>query len=134
MKHDSFFSNSVVKDLLNSIEDTVMVDVFRFKSENCLTQFKCRFFFPLMRSLAIEKQNVIIFYYGIAGHGKGLVDAMSGWGVKTLRVVITTKDFYYSSSKEVCDYLKENTESKNREFIYLEEIVRDENPLELKLP
>ena len=37
MKYDSFFSNTVVKDLLNSIEDTVIVDVFRFKSNNCLT-------------------------------------------------------------------------------------------------
>ena len=44
---------------------------------------------------------------GIQGHGKGLVDAMSFFGVKgPLKHAILTDDKWFSSSEEMVSYLQ----------------------------
>ena len=134
IRHDFYFSITVIKDLLTYIENLDM-DIYRLKSDNCSIQYKCRYFFPLIRSIAIEKNKIIIFYYGVSGHGKGLVDAMSGFGVKTpLRLAIVTNDFFYNNSKDICDYLKLHCQADNRKYCHLETIERYENPTSLPLP
>ena len=55
-----------------------------------------------------EKHNHLeknfINYYGSAGHGRGLVDAMPSFGVKRpLRKEIMNFDFYISSAAELVD-------------------------------
>ena len=71
----------------------------------------------------------------MSGHGKGLVDAKSGFGVKTpLRLAIVTNDFFYNNSKDICDYLKLHCQADNRKYCHLETIERYENPTSLPLP
>ena len=71
----------------------IINNIIRFKMDNCSAQYKCKYIFALLRDLAINIQKTIIFYYGVKGHGKGLVDAMSGFGVKgPLRNAIITND------------------------------------------
>ena len=49
----------------------------------------------------------IILYCGINEHGRGLVDAMSGFGVKTpLRRAIVTDNFYCTTNVEPVPFLK----------------------------
>ena len=49
----------------------------------------------------------MIYYYGVNGHGCGLVDAMSGFGVKSLvRRAIVTENFWYESVDELLAFLK----------------------------
>ena len=49
---------------------------------------------------------LVIVYYGPAGHGKGLVDAMSSFGVKApLLKAVLTEDFKYRSAKDIHEYL-----------------------------
>ena len=43
----------------------------------------------------IKYEKSVIVYYGASGHRKGLVDAMSGFGVKgPLRKAVLTQDFF----------------------------------------
>ena len=56
--------------------------IFGFKSDNCASQCKCKWVFKQWQSIAMLKERTVIVYYGTAEHGKGLVDAMSGFGVK----------------------------------------------------
>ena len=48
-------------------------------------------------------------YYGVPGHGRGLVDAMSGFGLKDpLRRAIITDDFFFNNAKELHQLLEEH--------------------------
>ena len=59
-----------------------------------------------MQSLADRFNVVIVRIFGAAGHRKGLIDAMSSFGVKSiLRRDIITLDKWFSDSKEICEYL-----------------------------
>ena len=94
--HDVTFVRQVVEDLVDKYPE---VEYFRIKSDNCACQYKCKWIFGLFRSLAIKLEKVFIQYYGVPGHGKGLVDSMSGFGVKTplRRNMLINGDFYRSS-------------------------------------
>ena len=50
---------------------------------------------------------IIARIYGAAGHGKGLIDAMSSFGVKSIiRKDIVTHDVWFDSAEDIADYLK----------------------------
>ena len=70
-------------------------------------QYKCKYVFPFWHKLAMLQQKCIILYYGIQGHGKGLVDAMSFFWVKRpLKHSILTDDKWFSSPEEMVSYLQ----------------------------
>ena len=75
--HDYAFTTAVVEHIISIEEENH--DILRLKSDNCLTQYKSKYVFNFW-------------------HGKGLVDAMSGFGVKGIirRVVVTKNFFHYS--------------------------------------
>ena len=56
--------------------------------------------FYFYRNLAAEQGKIVIVYYGVSGHGMGLVDVMSVFEVKTLlrRAVVTDKDLLLSKT------------------------------------
>ena len=56
--------------------------------------------------MAAKYDQEVIVHYGPSGHGKGLVDAMSAFGVKgpLMKAILATK-FKYSSSKDILLYL-----------------------------
>ena len=87
--HDSQFSYANVDDLMTNNDQCL---IFRFKSDNCSQQYKSRFVFANWRALAKKYIKTIILYYGVSGHGKGLVDSMSCFGIKgPLQKSIITK-------------------------------------------
>ena len=62
-------------------------------------------FFQFSASLQWNKK-FFVYYYGIKGHGKGLVDAMSGFGLKTpLRKAIVTENVFYDSAQKVYEFI-----------------------------
>ena len=64
-------------------------------------QYCCLHVFQAYLNLSKELDKVIILYYGVNGHGRGLVDAMSGFCVKTpLRHAIVTDDFMFNTATE----------------------------------
>ena len=51
----------------------------------------------------------IRLFYGPSSHGKGLVDAMSSFGVKN---ILRYEDFYWSSAQELYDYFNHSIDEK----------------------
>lgn len=72
--------------------------------------------FYCWHSLALQTKKNITICYGIYGHGKGLLDDMSGFVVKSpLCKAVLTKDCTYRSVEDIYDYLSflfRNDESK----------------------
>ena len=102
--HDPCFVHQVLEDIFDRWgirNETVVI-----KSDNSPTQYKNKWAFQIYHTLA-DKYNVrIIRLHGAAGHGKGLIDAMSSFGVKSiLRRDIVGLDVWFGNSKEMCDYL-----------------------------
>ena len=80
----------------------------RIKSDNCSTKHKCKYVFGKCKQLASEIRILIICYFGLSGHVKGLVDAISGFGVQgPLRKAVVTEDLYYDSAQDIVSYLQE---------------------------
>ena len=119
-KHDFAFTEFVVRDLLSRFD---IDPIIRFKSDNCGYQYCSLHVFQFYRNLSKELGKTIILYYGVNGHGRGLVDAMSGFGVNTpLKREIITNDFMFRTAEELCEYLEhrfENDESKL--YVYIPE-------------
>ena len=61
----------------------------------------------------VKKCNIqIIFFYGEAGHGRGLIDAMAWFGCKgPLRKEIVTNDPWFSNADVMHSFLSKNFES-----------------------
>ena len=76
------------------------------QSDNAPTHYKNRHSFAFRQNLANEFNLKIIRTCGAAGDGKGIIDAMSSFGVKnTLRRDIVTQNVFFDSSKEIVEYL-----------------------------
>ena len=86
--------------------DVVLNDIFKMqnirneviiiKSDNVPTQYKNKYAFFSMQQLADTYNCTILRTYGAAGHGKGVVDSMSPWGVKDiLRRDIVGQDLWW---------------------------------------
>ena len=55
----------------------------------------------------------VIRIYGAAGNGKGLIDAMSSFGVQAiLRRDIVSHDYWFGSSNSICQYLSSVCDSR----------------------
>ena len=87
--------------------------LLRIKSDNCGVQYSCSHIFKSYQDLAKELAKTIILY-GVNGHGKGLVDAMSDFGVKDpLRRAIITRDFMFNSAHELENFLRAEFQHDN---------------------
>ena len=73
---------------------------------NCSTKYESKYVFKQLQLLAADTMKSVIVYYGVSDHGKGLVDAMSGFEVKgSLRRAVTTSNLGYSDSIEIDNFL-----------------------------
>ena len=94
--HDWQFTKADVMEFVNDIFQNQ--EIICLKSDNCATQYKCAKVFVMYCQLSVTLNKRIIIYFGAAGHGRGLVDGMSSFGVKTpLRFMIITKDLAFCS-------------------------------------
>ena len=110
-KHDPVFVNEVLEDTLtkrNIKNETVII-----KSDNAPTQYKNQYAFFLLEQITSKYNATILRIYRAAGHGKGLIDAMSSFGVKgILRRGIIGNDEWFSNSAEICDHLNLRGDSR----------------------
>ena len=94
--HESAYTINVLRDLLEEYPAAL----------ECNT--KCRYVFAAYSKLSKNINLPIIAYYGVPGHGRGLVDAMSGFGLKDpLRRAIITDDFFFNNAEELHQFLEE---------------------------
>ena len=127
MKHNHSFTSAVVNDI-----------ILHFKSDNCSTQYKCKWVFRFWSNLEKKLNTKIIIYYGVSGHRKGLVDAVGAFGVKSpLTRPVITQNLDYSCAKYIFEYLNDHFKddaSKLYSVLSPEEIskfVIDESPLSI---
>ena len=119
MKHNAEFTFTVVKSILEFAEDNNL-DIIRFKSDNCACKYKCKYLFVLFRNLAMYLNKTIIYYYGVSAHGKGLVDAMGGFGV-------ITSNLFYNSAKDIYNYLVDINDDPAKKYFHLQDISEHEH-------
>ena len=109
--HDSFFVHHVLTDIIttrNINNQTIII-----KSDNGPTQYKNKYAFKSMQNLSDTYNLRIIRIFGALGHGKGLIDAMSSFGAKSiLRRDIVAFDVWFADSKEICSYLTDRTDER----------------------
>ena len=76
---------------------------FPIKCDNAASQYKNKWLFYYYRMLAMKQKKKVV-----SGHGKGLADAMSGFGVKgPLKKAVLTEDFSFSSAEDIYNYVQE---------------------------
>ena len=102
MKHNYAFTATVLRQLIHESSSVII----RLKSDNCATQHKSKYVFKAFHSLAVKMQKKVGSFYGTAGHEKGLVDAMSSFGVKApICRAVLREDFSYRNANDIFDYL-----------------------------
>ena len=100
--------------LTQSLINHPEVYVYRFKCDNFGEQYKCLNVFPIFHHLAMKHKKTFVYYYDAKGHGKGLVDAMSGFGLKTpLRKAIVTEDVFCDSTQKVYEFISEKMKDES---------------------
>ena len=110
-KHDGIFDDHVLRELI--IHYNISNKDLRVQSNNASSQYKNKHSFGLQQSLADEFNLRIIRTYGVAGHGKGVIDALSNFSVKNiLRKDIVTHDVFFNNSCDMAEYLA----SKNVQY------------------
>ena len=68
----------------------------------------------------MKTQKMVIVYYGVSGHGKGLVDAMSGFGVKgPLWRAVITSNFSYSNAVDIYNFLIDKFSNDMKKHYFL---------------
>ena len=106
LKQDVSFLAVVDADILQS--KMSQQKVLRKKTDNCAIQYKSLKVFGYYRATSIATGQTWIVYFGPEGHGRGLVDSMSSFGVKSpLRKEIINKDFYWTTAKELVELFQE---------------------------
>ena len=72
------------------------------KSNNAPTQCKNKYAFKSFQLLVNKYNLAIVRVYDNAGHGKGLIDAMSSFGVKSiLRGDIVALDNWFANNLDI---------------------------------
>ena len=105
--HDSVMTFSILEDLVENHPEIISTGTLVLRSDNCTCQYKSKYVFQKMKELANKYNITIIWVYGEAGHGRGLIDAMSCFGCKgPLCAGIITKDLWFNYATEMCNYLR----------------------------
>ena len=104
--HDPTFVDEVLNDIFgrwNIHNETILL-----KSGNAENQYKDEYTFAYYQNLANKYNVQVICLYGVAGHGKRLIDAISSFGVKSiLRKDIVTGDRWKYRIVKRCVYILE---------------------------
>ena len=76
------------------------------ESDNAPTQYKNKSAFGSMQHLADKYNFTLLRVYGSAGHGKGVIDVISSFGVKNiLRQSIITNVWLFENSLDIWSHI-----------------------------
>ena len=131
--HNISYTGEVFDDLYPMSTD---MKIFRVKSDNCSEQFKSKYVFGFWEDFS-KRNDIVLLFYGVSGHGKGLVDSMSSFGVKgPIRDDILLKDFWYQNSEDLKEHLSLRFFDDNTKNYYVLDPVdlvkRDEEKMNLE--
>ena len=122
--HDASFVHEVLEDIF--IKWDIKNETVMIKSDNAPSQYKDKCAFWSLQYLADTYNIKIIRVYGAAGHGKGLIDAMSSFGVKSiLRIDTISFETWFENGNAMCEYLALRGDSRMM-YVHLDGKVTDE--------
>ena len=99
-KHDPFFVDVVLREIISKYR--IQNEDLWIQSDNAPSQYKSKHAFSLYKKLTEDFILRIIRAYGAAGHGKGVIDAMSSFGAKNiLRHDIVTQNIFFNDSESI---------------------------------
>ena len=75
--HDSVMTTEILSSIIEKYPEIIETGKLVLRSDNCSSQYKSRFVFRSLLDLAKQHNILIDFFYGEAGHGRGLIDAMA---------------------------------------------------------
>ena len=108
-----FFVDVVLRDIISKYK--IQNENLRIQSDNAPSQYKNKHAFSLYQKLAEDFNLGIIRTYGAAGHGKGVIDAMSSFDAKNILCHdIVTQNIFFNDSESITNYLA----MKKPEFSY----------------
>ena len=85
----------IIEDIIKTHPEIINKTLV-LRSDNCQDQYKSKYTFAKLKMLAQKYQIVFAWFYGEAGHGRGLVDAMSSFGCKQqLKYEIVANDGWF---------------------------------------
>ena len=108
--HDAGFTFSVINEYLQVYPDA---DIYRFKSDNCSSQYKCKHVFHRYMVLANQLNNIPSLLWGIR-----LWQRPSGcdewlWCERALRNAIAQQDKYFDNSAAMVEFLDSHNSHKD---------------------
>ena len=107
-------TKTIITDLIKRYPEIIKSGKLVICSDNCSTQYKSLYVFQDLLDLSIKHNIQITWFYGEAGHGRGLIDAMAWFGCKgPLRHAIFSKDCWFSTAGDMSEYLTTHFSAKN---------------------
>ena len=121
--HDAVMTFHVLESIITEHPELIEDGKLIIKSDNCSMQYKCKRTFKQMVRIAQKYDIDIFWFYGEAGHGRGLVDAMSSFGCKKLlKDAIVTEDVWFRDAAEMTQFLRNETAGHaNKEYYFVDE-------------
>ena len=120
--HDCTMTSFILQSIITEHPELIKGGKLILKSDNCSTQYKSRKVFEEMKRLAANWDVEIYWFYGEAGHGRGLVDAMSSFGCKKLlRDGIVCEDVWFKDAAAMKTFLDKEyiTDGGSKKEYYL---------------
>ena len=121
--HDSVMTVTIVEEVIANHPEIIEAGKLTLRSDNCSCQYKCLFVFKALLDIA-KKYNINIeFFYGEAGHGRGLIDAMVWFGCKgPMRKHIIQTDKWFENAEKMIEFLLEHFEDDlTKEYYFVDE-------------
>ena len=120
--HDVTMTFYIIEDIIKTHPEIINKTLV-LRSENCQDQYKSKYTFAKLKMLAQKYQIVFAWFYGEAGHGRGLVDAMSSFGYKQqLKYEIVANDGWFPGAIQMVQYLSKYFESdQNKEYHFIDQ-------------
>ena len=121
--HDSVMSSIIIESNIIAHPEIIENGRLILRSDNCSTQYKSRYVFKALLDLAAKYAIRIDWFFGEAGHGRGLIDAMAWFGCKgPMRKEIVTRDVWFKNAKEMHTFLDEHfKDDPSKEYVIIDE-------------
>ena len=112
--HDATLTFYIIDDIRKHPE--IINKTLVFHSDNFQNQYKRKYTFCKLKKLAEKYQMVVLWCYGEAGDGRGLVDALSSFGCKQqLKHDIVANDAWFPGASEMVQFLTKHFENESDE-------------------
>ena len=122
--HDSVLTLTIIHNIIDEHPEIISSGTLVLCSDNCTSQYKSQYIFEGLKRMAMKYDINIVWFYGIPGHGRGLVDAMSSFGCKSiLRDAVIYEDMWFNSAEEMVSFLREVTNDTKKHYELIDDRV-----------